>query len=184
MQKTVTITKIRLDLLKYFEECREDETDEFFRGEHSEDELKETFMWLVHSKYLSNCGSLKYKLNDKGIELLKGANTKIDEQSKKIVKVENARWWDRIIDNGQKILNIVFVAIGCIVGFLTYNQVQKNTDIRELRELRVKDRLQFSTTLRDLENQLIQQNKQLQNIRGYIQKDSLDNVLEVGQKKK
>lgn len=174
MEKTVTITKIRLDLLKYFEHCTEDETDDFFRGEYSADDLKETFMWLIHSKYLSNCGSLKYKLNDKGLELLKGANKKIEEQTNKIVKVENARWWDRVIDNGQKILNIIFVAVGCLVGVLTYIQVQKSSDIRELRELRVKDSLQFSTTVLDLQNQLTRQNIQLQSNQRQLEKyDSL-----------
>lgn len=180
MEKRVTITKIRLDNLKYFEECREDETDDFFRGEYTADQLKETFMWMVHSKYISNCGSLKYKLNEKGLELLKSANQKIEEQTKKIVKVENARWWDRVIDNGQKILNIIFVAIGCLVGVLTYIQVQKSSDIRELRELRVKDSLQFSTTLRDLQNQLTQQNTQLQSNQRQIEKyDSLFKSLKV-----
>lgn len=179
MEKQVTITKIRLDLLKYFEECKEDDSDNFFRGEYSADELQETFMWLLHSKYLMDCGRLKFKLNDKGLQLLKSIDKIIEEQNKKIIKVENAKWWDRIIDNGQKILNIIFVAVGVGVAILTYNQVDKNNDIKELQEKRIKDSLRFSTTLDSLQNQLILQNRQLQSIHGYIQKDSLYNNLKV-----
>lgn len=174
MEKTVTITKIRLDLLKYFEECKEYDADNFFIGEYSSDELEETFNWLLHSKYLSNCGSLKYKLNDKGLGILKQTEKKIEDQNKNILKVENNKWWDRFIQNGQYILNSIFGGGLLFFAYLTYNQADKNKSITELQELRIKDSLKFSTTLDSLQNQLTQQNKQLQNIRVYIQKDSLE----------
>ena len=182
MDKQVTITKVRLTALRYFKECNDDNLYEDFRTEYSVQECGDAFDWLIKSKYLSDCDKHKFKLNDKGLSILEQVEAEINNRKDKNIKIENKRWWDRFLQNGQYILNTIFGAGLLFFAYLTYNQSDKNKSIIELQDLRLKDSLQFSTTLRDLENQLIQQNKTLQNIQEYISKDSLDNSFKVGQK--
>ncbi|MFN7273842.1 MAG: hypothetical protein ACK5VF_02030 [Bacteroidota bacterium] len=172
MDKKVKITGIRLDLLKYFKECKEDDTDQFFLGQYTSDKISEEMQLMMQLGYFENCESQKFKLSKKGLDLLNSAEQKVAEQKGQVVKIENSRYWDRFIDNGYKIIGIPILIWTAI---LQYNQVDNNADIKKLQEKLKEDSIQFSTTLTDLRNQLTRQNIQLQSNRETIER--LDSVI-------
>jgi hypothetical protein len=195
---TIKITKIKLDMLRFFKDnsVEWNETLEHFNNEYQESEIEETYDWIMKNVWFEKGDDQRgFRLNFKGksiLEQIEGEKEKKEKKELEIVKDElGKKWWDRFIDNGQKILNIIFVAIGVLVAILTYNQVQKSNDIKELQQRVLKDSLQFSTTLRDLQNQIIRHDSMLQNNHETIERldsvvysSSLKNSLKVDKKVK
>ncbi len=185
-------------MLRFFKDnsVEWNETLEHFNNEYQESEIEETYDWIMKNVWFEKGDDQRgFRLNFKGksiLEQIEGEKEKKEKKELEIVKDElGKKWWDRFIDNGQKILNIIFVAIGVLVAILTYNQVQKSNDIKELQQRVLKDSLQFSTTLRDLQNQIIRHDSMLQNNHETIERldsvvysSSLKNSLKVDKKVK
>lgn len=156
MEKKLVITRIRLDLLRHFKECNEHDSD-VLDDKYSPDELKDTLIWLSNQKLIQPCGHLKFQLNEEGAKRLgeiesqlKKDNDKIQSQENKVIQ---AKKWDRILENGYKILTVP-ILIWTVV--LQCNQAGNNTDIKKLQETIEADRTRFSITLDSLQNRIIQ----------------------------
>jgi hypothetical protein len=150
---------------------------------YSNEDIDEFLHWIENNKWVDRDNRGNEKLNSKCLDILDAIDNEIERKSKEQIELNeknlSAKWWDRIIDNGQKIINVVFGACLLYIAFLQYNQADKNDDIKKLQELRIKDSLQFSAILRDIENQLTQHNKQLKNIPSNTKVDSLLKVLKI-----
>ena len=185
-------------MLRFFKDnsAEWNETLEHFNNEYQESEIEETYDWIMKNVWFEKGDDQRgFRLNFKGksiLEQIEGEKEKKEKKELEITKDElGKKWWDRFIDNGQKILNIIFVGIGLLVAILTYSQVQKSNEIKELQQRVLKDSLQFSTTLRDLQNQIIRHDSMLHNNRKTIERldsvvygSSLKNSLKVDKKVK
>jgi len=180
--QTITITQIKLDLLRFFKDKSAEwsDTEDEFKNQYEHTEIEETYDWIMNNGWFEKGDDQRgYKLNFKGksiLEQIEGEKERKDKRELEVIEAQiNKTWWDRSIDNGQKILNIIFVGIGLLVAILTYNQVQKSNDIKELQERVSKDSLKFSTTLRDLKNQVARHDSMLQSNRETFER--LDSVI-------
>jgi hypothetical protein len=173
--QTLKITKIKLEMLRFFKDNSSEWYDvlDHFNNEYQESEIEDTYDWIMKNVWFEKGDDQRgYRLNAKGKSILEQIE---GEKEKKEKNELGKKWWDRFIDNGQKILNIIFVGIGLLVAILTYNQVQKSNDIKELQQRVLKDSLQFSTTLHNLKNQVAQHDSMLQSNRETIER--LDSVV-------
>lgn len=165
-EKKIRLSELRIELLRYFKECKEDDSLEYFGGKWSENQLRETFLWLSQAGYITNCGDLMFKLNEKGLELINLYEAKTEDKKQAEITVTkkeaNSKWWDRNIDNLYKIIGIPILLWTL---YLQYTQVGNSADIRRLQEKLKADSIQFSTTLDSLENQLTRHDTLLRNIR-------------------
>lgn len=178
----IELTDFHIRLLRYLKNQTAFQTmevkSEFMPMGISEREIDQALYFFQMQKWTERDRKGNDFLNETGLSVLTKIDNDIANRSKTDIELIernlNEHWWDRIIDNGQKILNVIFVGVGLLVAIQTYNQVDKGDDIKELQKLRVKDSLQFSTTLRDVENKLIQQRTQLEQIRSPSKLDSMD----------
>jgi len=195
---TIQITKIKLEMLRFFKDNSTEWYDvlDHFNNKYQESEIEETYDWIMKNGWFEKGDDQRgFKLNLKGKNILEQVEEEKERKEKKELEITKnefgKKWWDRLIDNGQKILNIIFVGIGVLVAILTYFQVQKSNDIKELQQRVLKDSLQFSTTLRDLQNQIIRHDSMLHNNHETIERldsvvysSSLKNNLKVDKKVK
>jgi hypothetical protein len=168
-------------MLRFFKDNSTEWYDvlDHFNNKYQESEIEETYDWIMKNGWFEKGDDQRgFKLNLKGKNILEQVEEEKERKEKKELEITKnefgKKWWDRLIDNGQKILNIIFVGIGVLVAILTYIQVQKSNDIKELQQRVLKDSLQFSTTLRDLQNQIIRHDSMLHNNHETIER--LDSV--------
>lgn len=178
---SIIISQVRLDVLKYFKEhnfeADYDDVLQHFNGIHSHGEIESAWDWILDSKWFISDGLINPK-GKAAINVILGEKEKKEKRELEVSEKQiNAKWWDRFIDNGYKLIGIPILFW---TAYLQYTQVGNSADIRRLQEKLKGDSIQFSTTLRDLQNQSVQHSKTLQsNSRQFEKYDSLLNDLKV-----
>ena len=150
-----------------------------------EEEIKQAYDWIIKNDWFEKIGD-DFKLNANGRQALEKIENENEKKNKTDLEISykdlNKRRWDRVIDNGQKIINVIF---GLCLVILTGIQIGKSSDIRELQAKVSKDSLLFSTTLHSHQNQLIQHDSTLEKSKIYFLKyDSLVKSLKVNKRTK
>lgn len=128
-QLPITVTKIRVDILRHFKECKEYESTDVFRNKYSINEITETMDWLLKtSGFVTNCGGLSFKLNEKGLNVLekieqelekkKNEQTELQRVQKENAELEKAKFaleQEKLVAEGRRHRAIIIVAI---IGFV------------------------------------------------------------------
>lgn len=161
----MTFSQLKIDILRFARDKNTlNKVDVIlsFKSIYPENKINEFLYWLDHNGYSDQDINGKI-LGTKGLDLLSEIELEIERRKKEDIdlnkKILLAKWWDRFIDNGYKIIGIPILFW---TAYLQYTQVGNSADIKRLQEKLKADSIQFSTTLRDIENQLIQHNKMLQ----------------------
>ena len=180
----IKMTQLRIDVMTYFKECADDDLDGL-KNKYSETELDETFKWIMQNGWFEKCQD-GYKLNIKGQNVIQQTENKVEQKNSEELQVTKKeieiKFWDRLINNGYKLIGIPILIWTAI---LQYNQVGNSADITRLQEKLKADSIQFSTTLRDLQNQSVRHDSMLERTKIYIvRQDSLVNSLRVDKQRK
>ncbi|MBX2969409.1 MAG: hypothetical protein KF803_08550 [Cyclobacteriaceae bacterium] len=154
-------SQLKLDVLRFARDSdsleQVDVLIKFKNDGYKETEIKQVLYWIEHEKLSDRDQRGKKVLGSKGFSYLREIEGRIERTKNEESEINESRllvkWWDRFIDNGYKIVGVVILAWN---GILQYNQAGNSAEIKSLQEKLKADSIQFSTTLRDLENQLTQ----------------------------
>lgn len=151
----------------------------------TQDEIDKANKWIAENDWFEKIGD-DFRLNAQGRQALETIENEIDKKNKSNLEISsrdlNKKWWDRYIDNGYKIIGVPILIWTAI---LQYNQVGNSADITRLQEKLKADSIQFSATLRDLQNQLARHDSTLEKSKIYFLKyDSLVKSLKVDKQTK
>lgn len=186
----MSITDKELELLRYARQRgtvdQMDLTVDFSSKGYSKEEIAKFIVFVRRQKWIEKDNSGNDILNKKCLDFLESIDIENERKNKGHIdannKQLNLKWWDRIIDNGYKLITVPILFWTAI---LQYNQLDNSDDIEKLQAKLKQDSIQFLTTLRALENQSSLHDSMLQKTNTYILKyDSLLNTLKVDKQTK